>query len=270
MVKYICFLTASLLLFSCNEGMNDVLSRTPRDPYPEVPIVQSFNGDFSINIRWSDDEAVDVYHLYRAKDSVDPVYELVYSGTGTVYKDVFYLYNDGEMYLYRLGKQRGKKLFVDLATRGRAGLGVVSPSLRDFQESNDSRNTATHLNTNELYANSWLYNSNYLDEVNIFDEDWYYIIIPPNWKASVLLIDSDPIPAQTANHFKIDIWGRGTDSIISQLEKVIDNPTDEYITVFFKIYPDFSVFQLYHSQGGYGSYGAFIRYTIKISELRKD
>ena len=261
-VLIICF-----LLISCSVGMNSILGRTIDDPFPEIPVVQSFNGDYSINISWSKDEAADMYYLYRASDDLTPQYHLIYEGKQTKYQDIFSLPYDEKLYLYRLGKKRGQKLFVDLTTPGRTGLGVVSGTHIDSYEPNNSISQATELGIIELYSNCWLYMSNSRDGVCIYDEDWYYIDIPPRWKAVIILRDQNAIGSNNASHFKIETWLRGSREIASDSPIDISNPKDIPDRIFIRIYPDFSIFMVHHPIVSTGGYGAFIQYSIKISSL---
>jgi hypothetical protein len=274
MVKNALLLTGCFILAACNMGMDNSLGRTPDDPFVEIPRVQSFNGNFSIVVSWSWDEAADEYYLYRAADDLNPQYTLVYSGPLTEYEDFFTLPHEDQLYLYRLGKRRGEKLFVDLSTRGKAALGVVSGSRRDFSEPNDDREHATVLDITELFANSWFYGSNTWDDLNFYDEDWYCIDIPPHWVASIILTDLDSTFDFTdIDHFKIETWGRGSEKIVSRFIKEIANPTNFQEWVYFRIYPDYAVFQQYHptqlplGSQVTGSCGKIIRYTIRVTRL---
>jgi hypothetical protein len=254
--------------------MDTILGRTTDDPRTEIPVVKSFNGDFSILISWNVDEAADEYYLYRAFDEQNPQYQLVYNGHSTGYRDVFTINHEETLYLYRLGKRRGKKHFTDLTTNGKAALGVVSGSRIDFQEPNDDRANATVLEKILLFANSWYYSSNTNDGIKIYDEDWYCIDVPSHWIASIILHDLDAPSQSTVQHFKIEIGGRGSETITSDFQMDIPNPNDSQERIYFRIYPDYETFEQNYPPPAplpiTGGYGKFVRYTIKISDLRPE
>jgi len=268
-LKNIVLLAGCFVFAACSLGMNDLLGRTTSDPFTEIPHVQSFNGDFSIVINWSRDEAADEYCLYRAADDLYPYYQLIYSGPLTMYRDVFTLPQEENLYLYRLGKRRGQKLFVDLATRGRAALGVVSSYRVDFHEPNNNRQRAVLLDDIRLTANSWYYCSNTIDGISIYNEDWYYIPIPSHWFASIILYDYEAIKNSADNHFRIDIYGEGIDEIIHEKEKGIPNKSNYPDKIYFRIFPNYGTFVLKYAPpfGGAG-YGKFITYNIWVEERR--
>jgi hypothetical protein len=262
----VCLLTAA-----CSLGMDDVLGRTTSDPFQEIPRVRSFNGDLSIVISWSRDEAADEYILYRAKDTAtEPQYSEIYRGPLTEYRDYqnFSLSEAEDIYLYRLGKRRGSKLFVDISSRNKAALGVVSNNRIDFNEPNDSIESATLLDVEKLTAKSWFYSSNATDNIKIFDEDWYCIDIQGGWEASVVLSDLDR-PAREDHHFNIEVYGGKTEEIYSGENKSIPNNTNHAGRFYFRIVPNYEQFNsLYDPLNTGGGYGKFITYTIHIYARR--
>ena len=265
--RYVLFLAACFTLTTCSIGMDGPLGRITGDPFSEIPNVKSFNGDFSIIINWSKDEAADKYLLYRAADDPNPHYQLIYEGTQTEYRDIFALPQEDKLYIYRLGKQRGSKLFYDEITRGKAGLGVVSGSNFDVLEDNNSIDKATLLNTTVLEANCWFYLSNTTDDVSIYDEDWYYVNVPAQWVAEILVKDHDVVTGTELTHFKLEKWNIGSETIHSDTSFEIINYTDNARSLFFRIYPDVSIFKGEHIPPSGGG-GKFIRYSIKVSSLR--
>ena len=284
MVKKMIFVTKMLflaagyfILFSCNLGMYDVLGRTTRDPFPEIPNVRSFNGDRSIIISWTWDEAADEYYLWRAVNANYPLqYILVYNGPHTEYKDNFDLPDVKQLYLYRLEKRRGTKHFRDLDTPGKAGLGVVSNMDRDIYEPNDSPGQATPLTTVTLAANSWYYSSNATDGICIYDEDWYYVNIPAHCRAGILLYDFNAIGGQNVDHFEMYILPDGRNvRLISDTEEFVENHENFEVRKYICIRPLYSTFQTEenlendddHPQPP-GTCGAFISYTIRVHSVK--
>jgi hypothetical protein len=269
MVKAQLFVFA-LILSSCSMGMFESLARTDRDPDFVIPAVHSFAEENAIIVEWPEDEAADEYFLYRAQDSLSPVYTLVYRGKLLKYHDRFFLVNQGERYLYRLGKRRGGKMFGDLESPGKAALGVVSGDLKDVYEPNDVSSGATFLNSTVLHVNSYLYGSNYIDGIGFYDEDWYCVDILPHWAAEIKLEDLH-IGGVTGSgqHFTIGVLNEGTETIYHAMEAEIKNEEDTARRLYFRISPDNYTFFIEHpdsSGGGIYGYGAFVPYTIRIAD----
>ena len=267
--KIMVVIVVSLIFTNCSNGMDSSLGRTVADPFQEIPRVRSFDGDRSIVISWSWDEAVDEYYLYRAKDTPDPRYEIIYQGFLIEYHDnKFSLVDENYRYLYRLGKRRGNKLFVDLTTRGRAGMGVVQVSRRDSHEPNDDPQHATVLSSIRLEANSWLYGSNNFDGITLYDEDWYRVEIPANWTARIKLAEIGTIP--DAAHFNIEVVGSNPQEFIPREPVNIVNNNNHSAWFYFRIYPNYSTFRINYQDdisdpnSPKGGYGAFISYTIEV------
>ena len=264
--KILIIITAFLILAACSLGMNDMLGRTTDDPFEEIPKVVSFNGDYSIMVSWSKDNAADEYFLYRAADTISPQYQLIYRGPLTEYKDTFSLTQNGYPYLYRLGKQRGQRRFEDLTTPGKAAFGIVSVSEIDEYEPNDIMAQATELSYNELIVNSWFYTSNTIDGISIFDDDWYYVDIPARWIAVIILHDIDALANSDYSHFKMEIFSRGTVDIFSSRPREITNPSAYAERIYFRVYADHTAFRLNYPMTS-GGCGRFIKYTIKVANF---
>jgi hypothetical protein len=245
--------------------MNEVLGRTTDDPFAEIPRAVSFAELYTVHLSWSQDEAADEYYLYRAyDDSLAPQYGLVYQGPLTGYRDRFTLSNAGERYLYRLGKRRGSRYFIDLATPGKAALGVVGDELLDRYEPNGMVYSATHLSSVTLGANSWYYASNTTDNVHLYDEDWYSVDIPAHWTAQILLND---LLLPDAGRFKIALQNGNAVDITSGVEVEIKNTGNEAARFYFRIFPGWSAFSSTSPHSPGGGYGAFAPYDIRVYAL---
>jgi hypothetical protein len=216
-------------------------------------------------ISWGEDEAADEYQLYRAKDDIDPVYNLIYKGTQTTYQDNFSIAEEGSRYLYRLSKRRGKALFEDMSTRGKTAMGIVHGNRQDAHEPNGSMGQATVLGTTKLEANIWLYGSNTEDNIIISDEDWYCIEIPANWKAGIKLVE---LATGGGGHFYMEVLGSYTKALISNNTEQLVNNDNQTRWYYFRIYPNFLVFRLESQNLLTGGYGAFIPYTLEIVYLQ--
>ena len=264
MVKKILVAAWCFSLLACSQGLNYPLGRTTDDPFPEIPTVRSFNGDYSIKISWTRDEAADMYRLYRKEDDIFQQYQVVYEGRLTTFTDTsFTLLDEGKIYLYRLGKKRGEKWFVDLTTDGKTALGVATVNCPDSQEPNNEMEDATPLDIVVFSANCYFYSSNNQDSVSIFDVDWYYVDLPPHWRAEITLDDIDFINASLNNHFMIYSSGFGSVEFASGGIKFIENTTNSYDRFFFSIFPRKETFFSDHSFPS-GGCGAFINYKIKV------
>jgi hypothetical protein len=251
---------------SCSSPMHGMLSRTTDDPFFDVPQARSFVNDYTIDLGWKKDPAADEYILYRSRDDLAPRYEAVYRGGALEYHDCFKVDNEGERYLYRLVKRRGGKVFGDLVTNGRCALGVVSGDHIDVFEPNDLRTRATALNDEKLYANGYFFLSNTFDNVSFYDEDWFYVVLRPKWKAQIVLDDLEAPPHSTIQHFKIIKYQFGTEIIASDSNFEISNPGNEEAVCYFRVSPDVDVYRndaLLLSSG----FGKFVRYTIRVASL---
>jgi hypothetical protein len=267
-VKNALLLAGCIILTTCSIGMDDTLGRTTDDPFAEIPNARSFNGDFSIILSWSQDEAADEYYLYRALDDYTPFYQLVYNGRHTTYRDTLTPAEENNRYLYKLSKRRGQKMFNnDLTIREKAGLGVVSPSRMDSHEPNNDIKHATVLSIIKFESNCYLYSSNSLDNIVIYDEDWYCVDIPPHWSAAIKLIEIYNVGINTVDHFYIDVYNGGISAFDSSGIKQINNDGNTQKRFYFRILPNITNFKLEHPSMN-GGYGAFIPYTIEVSHFR--
>jgi hypothetical protein len=257
----------ALCLAACEPGMNETLGRTTDDPFPEIPSVRPFVENYTIIVSWSSDEAADEYYLYRAADdSVASQYALVYRGPLQEYRDRFAISQAGERYLYRLGKRRGERLFVDLETPGKAGLGVVSEDSLGLYEPNNSEGEATVLSSAALPTNLYYYESNAIDHIVIYDEDWYCVDIPAYWKAQIKIDDTDPPPLSSQTWYTFAQRGFPSQDITMTTPVEIANTTNGMQRYFFRIFPKYSLFQTVTPYNG--GCGKFVYYTIKVLNMQ--
>jgi hypothetical protein len=255
-----------LCLAGCESGVNGTLGRTGDDPFPEIPLVSPFIEDYTIIVSWSADEAADEYYLYRAADdSVPPQYVLVYQGPLQDYRDSFIISQAGERYLYRLGKRQGEKLFVDLETPGRAGLGVVSEDNLGIYEPNNDEGGATLLSYTALPTNLYYYESNATDHITRYDEDWYCVDIPASWKAQIEIEDADPPPYSSLTWYTFTQQGFPSQDITTTTPVEIVNTTNGMRRYYFRISPNYSLFKGMTAYNG--GCGKFVYYTIKVLSM---
>lgn len=244
-----------LAFTGCNPGVYDALSRTLDDPVVVSPLVESFVESNAIFVKWGYDEGADEYILERAEDSIgDLAYKTVYSGTGLEYADRGL--DEGKRYIYRLSKRRGKAMFGP----SDEVLGVSSLICRDVYR-NDTMDDAIKLESMDYIANIYYYRS--YSGLELIDEDWYYIDIPPLRQASVVVNDSQVDVADTPTHFYYYEFTRGNNAVIQLKEFWIINNELESRRYYFKIYPAKTRFVAAGMPAG----GTIIQYRISLSQI---
>jgi hypothetical protein len=253
---------------ACEPGMNERLGRVSRDPFEDIPVVRSFAEEYTILVRWNEDEAADEYYLYRAADdSVAPQYTLVYCGALRNYADRFVLSQAGERYVYRLGKRRGSRLFVDLTSPGKAGLGVVSADILEATEPNNTEPQATVIKDTALPAAMYFYESNATDGLTLYDEDWYCVDIPAHWKAQIKIDDAAPPPISSQTWYTFAQRGFPSQEITTTTPVEIANTTNEARRYVFRIFPNYALFRGMTAYAG--GCGKFVYYTVRVLNLQQ-
>jgi hypothetical protein len=244
-----------LLLVSCSQGMFELLDRTTADPFTERPAAESFKESNTVLLSWSPDEGADEFILERAEDAERPDYREIYRGGAAGYRDTGL--PDQRLYLYRLLKRRGLRIFPP----SEPVLGVSSLVTRDLQEPDNSEDSAVFLSDTTIIANMYFYQS--YQGLKVWDEDWYYMDIPPGWRASVVVNDSKA-PSGLESHFKIYIKDRETNKITHDDPIPVPNYGTEALRCFFKIFPDEQIY-ISKEMPSTGVGGGIIQYTIKIT-----
>lgn len=255
MVRRLLLIPAVFLLTVCSSGMYDLLSRTTDDPRVVKPFIESFVDSNTIYASWNADAAADEYILERAEDHpVSLAYEIVYRGKGTLYADGG-LETD-KRYIYRLSKRRGEKVF------GPSGevAGVSSLVCRDPYR-NDTMQQALRLETIDYIANIYYYRT--YGGLEIMDEDWYYIDIPPLRQASVVVSDSRVAVADSPTHFEYYEYGRSANPVRHLKDFWIINTELETKRYYFKLYPVKFQFVAIGIPAG----GDIIQYRISIKSI---
>jgi hypothetical protein len=246
---------SGLFLASCNQGMFEVLNRTTADPVTEKPAAESFKESNTVLLSWSPDEGADEFILERAEDAERPFYREIYRGGAAEYRDTGL--PDQGLYLYRLSKRRGMRIFPP----SEPVLGVSSLVTRDLWEPNDQEESATLLSDTTIIANMYFYQS--YQGLKVRDEDWYCMDIPPGWRASVVVNDSKA-PSGLESHFKIYIKDRETNKVTHDDPIPVPNYGTEPLRCFFKIFPDEQIY-VSKEMPSTGVGGGIIQYTIKIT-----
>lgn len=242
-----------LFLVSCSQGLLSDLSRVITDPVVKAPKVVSFTNDDSVTVSWDKDPGADEYLLYRARDVIVPVYDLVYRGRELTYEDTDT--TAGYRYLYTLTKVRGTKLFG----ASDAALGVVSGVVLDSLEDNNTKDKASHLEW-DLQSNLYYYQS-YGNE-KLIDYDWYSVTVPPMKKA-IIVITQDGLAGGAASWMTYALEGEPPVTVTNGGGREIPNPTYGEKTFYFRISPRASEFVSDLTQGG----GSFISYTVSLNQI---
>jgi hypothetical protein len=169
---------------SCGPGLVSDLLRPAADPQVSPPETASFEVENAVDLSWKPDPATDSYILERARDTADPCFSAIYSGTGLSFTDSGGV--SRERYLYRLGKIRGNRLFGP----SEAALGVFGPVRKDEHEPNGDEASATALSF-ERNSNIYFFRSN--SGAVIEDIDWYAVDVPSRSRTRILITQTTGI-----------------------------------------------------------------------------
>ena len=254
MVKISPILLILFILLGCHSDMYDMLHRTINDPVVVKPNVQSFVETKSILISWDYDEGADEYILERAFDSPGTLFYItVYRGKALSYADRDL--EDDQRFIYRLSKRRGNAVFGPSAEV----LGVSSIVTRDIY-SNNSIETALRLESIDYIANIYYYRS--YNGLELIDEDWFYIDIPPMRQASIVVNDSQVDISNTPTHFEYYVVSRDSAPVMQLRDFWIINNELETKRFYFKLYPAKSQFVMGSIPGG-----GIIQYKISLVSI---
>lgn len=241
-----------LILTGCSSGIMDELARPNEDPSFEKPVVKSFDVKDTVLVSWDYDECADEYILERSFDMAIPSYSVVYRGEGTFYHDSGLI--DGTCFLYRLIKIRGNKVYSPSIPV----YGVSSSLTNDEFEDNNTKGKATLL-LSDRQSNIYYYISH--DGQQIYDDDWYYVILGPKRQAQIMIDEQEP-GFQDATHLSYAVNGI-EDVIIDEIEFSIINTEDVTRQIPFVIMPNKA--EIMDSIGQTG--GAIVSYTIKLMSV---
>jgi hypothetical protein len=254
MVKMLFSILAAAVLAGCNPGMYEMLNRIMDDPVIEKPVIKSFLESYTIFASWEYDEGADEYILERAEDVPSQlVYETVYQGTETAYTDGGL--EDGKRYIYRLSKRRGKKTFGP----SEEVMGVSSLICVIYH--NDTMEEALRLETIDYITNIYYYRT--YGGLELIDEDWYYIELPPLRQASVVVNDSRIEESDRPTHFEYYEYGRDHNPVRQLKDFWIINNEMETKKYYFKLYPT----KLQFVGAGIPAGGDLVQYRISIGSI---
>jgi len=256
MVRLFYLLIAAFLILGCSPGTYEMLSRTTDDPVAIRPKVESFLESNVIFINWDYDAAADEYILERAYDSPSLVFETIYSGKDLEYVDRDLGEIEGQRFLYRLKKRRGKETFGP----SHEALGVNTVLIND-PHGHNTKETALQLETINFIANMYYYRS--YNGVELYNEHWYFIEIPPIRRATFVIVDSQAAAGDENSHFRYFEYERGDHVIKNQLAYYIENPELETQRLYFKVYPNKFQFVGQTLPGG----GKLVNYEISIGNI---
>jgi hypothetical protein len=108
------------------------------------------------------------------------------------------------------------------------------------------------------------YFQGYYKSLKIWDEDWYYVDIPAQWRANIIIHDLKA-PSLMETHFKIYIKDRTGEKVTQDHAITISNYETKAYRCYFKIYPDETVY--IDSSTPYGVGGGMAGYTVRIAQL---
>lgn len=243
-----------LFTLSCSESLLNDMLRANRDPVVELPSVVSFEKEEIIEIRWNADPGAEEYILYRAEDTLTPVYEIVCQGTSLSLTDTDV--TDEHRYLYTLGKVRGTELFGP----SDPVLGVGSSVIQDNLERNNVKEAAAEL-VWDLDANLYYYRSNNGEEIE--DYDWYFVTVPPRRKAMIIVTQSG-MGSGADSWMEYYLEGHVTETIINSNAVSIENYSYDEKNFYFLISPNSSEFIGDPTLGG----GGLINYRVSLNSIQ--
>jgi hypothetical protein len=243
------------MLAGCNPGIYEQLNRTKDDPLVVTPDIESFAEPYTVRARWAHDEGADEYILERAEDNRTTLtWTTVYRGTGTAYTDRGL--GDGERYVYRLSKRRGRETFGP----SEAVAGVSSLVCRDIYR-NDTMEQAVRLETIDYIANIYYYRT--YGGLEIIDHDWYYIDLPPLRQASVKVNDLRVEESDKPTHFECYEYGREKVAVKQLKDFWIINNEMETRRYYFMLYPA----KIQFLEEGIPAGGDIVPYRISIGSV---
>jgi len=256
MVKITACILFLFTLISCSPGMYEMLHRTLDDPKIVKPYVESFTESNAIFISWDYDEAADEYILERAQDSPFTLFfSTVYSGDEQHYADRGL--KDDTRYIYRLSKRRGNAVFGP----SQEVLGVSSLVIRDLHR-NDTMETALHLESADYIANIYYYRS--YSGLELIDNDWFYIDLPPLRQASVVVKDAEVELSESPTHFEYYTYGRESNPVLNLRDFFIINNELQANRFYFMLHPA----KLQFVGSGIPAGGSIVQYRISLVEIK--
>lgn len=216
---------------SCkNNSFNDVLFRTMEDPFYDIPTVDSLTQEETIFVKWREDQACDCFYLQRSKDQSVLNFECIYTGLDTHYTDT--ALEEGQRYIYRLDKCRGKKMFIGKDYE----YGFSSYIRKDEYEENDTEEKATNLN-NDLECNLTCvkYITNSIERI---DTDWMYVDLPAMRKAEITLAQKGLGSGELNTKLVVTVNGNMPEAVKQSNSILIENPTYEQKKIYFNVSPN--------------------------------
>jgi len=249
-------LSLILLTFcSCTPGMYEMLHRSIDDPVIVSPNVDSYAESSTIFISWDYDEGADEYILERADDHpLTLSFNVIYQGKETKYADCGL--ENSSRYIYRLSKRRGVEIFGPSTEV----LGVSSLIIRDIYR-NNTLEQAIKIDSIDYIAN--LYYNRAYNGLEIMEEDWYYVEVPPLRQAWIVVDDLQAYASDTLSYFEYYIYTRESSPVFHLQDFRIINNELETKKLYFKIYP------AKHRFAGMGTPpgGGIVHYKISLVSI---
>lgn len=251
MNRYLLSLSGLLILMlnSCGHCYVEDLLKPASDPEIASPRISSCQKVGEIFLDWEEDTSADSYIIERAAASANPVFTTIYEGGALSFSDNPPAENT--VYLYRLWKRRGTKLFGP----GEVVYGLSTSTERDSWEENNAQLDATLINY-DISANliSFCYDS----ERKSIDVDWYKIVVPPRMIVNLRVDTADAIKMEYA------VSGDPPSTFASPLTIEIENTAYKDQVKYFYIRHNSSVF------GGSIGGSTVANYTIDVLSYSDD
>jgi hypothetical protein len=232
------------------------MERSLEDPIVAEPKVSSFEAENRIRVDWPADPRADEYILEAASGGeADPPYSVVYRGARTRYEEADC--PDQGLRLFRLSEARGSRVFGP----SRAAMGVGSAVTRDAEEPNEEEATATDLGF-EKSANLYYYRS--FEGMEVEDEDWYSIRVPPRMTAYIVVVQANPeIAGKDSTWMSFYRQGRLPVPITNDTAIPLSNFAYDERRMAFKIFPRAEDFLGTGKAAG----GGLVDYTVKLYSI---
>jgi hypothetical protein len=173
-------------------------------------------------------------------DAYPYAFNTVYQGNATKYDDSL-LGAEGTLYVYRLSKRRGQKVFSTSSLADLWSLGINTSVGMDPFEPNDLPEKATSMEIDRI-ASCYYYESTSGDMIQ--DVDWYKVTIPANKIAELVIRDLlASTTTSVGTHFLCQIpdGGGSGSSVFNVFQDVvfrIYNTTNAQKEYLFRIFPD--------------------------------
>ncbi|ULQ59041.1 hypothetical protein K7I13_11030 [Brucepastera parasyntrophica] len=242
MKNYPAFFIVVLCIGLCGCDLPTKTTANYSEPFFDVVSTDSFRGDGTIGLNWRTDKGTDSYIVMRGTDGIYGVNDFseVYNGSETSWFDAGI--ETDIRYVYRLDKRNKNGKLVGQETA--IAVGVGKDTEIDRNEPNNSKNTATLLNTSKRGT---VYFFRFSDGRTLSDTDWFKIKVPQSKAASLRVIEDN---AGLRSSFYIAVPGKGNISLTADTVVRITNESFSDSYIYLEICPVTDEFVEPDSSGG--------------------